>query len=64
MYTGVSVMMEERNEFEEYKMNLIAFQGDVICTSPTGTSPESPDPGPEWSPGGGEGPSIEDDLGW
>lgn len=57
-------MMEERNEFEEYKMNLIAFQGDVICTSPTGTSPESPDPGPEWSPGGGEGPSIEDDLGW
>lgn len=26
-------MMEERKEFEEYKMKLIAFQGDIITTS-------------------------------
>lgn len=57
-------MMEERNEFEEYKMNLIAFQGDVICTSPGLNSP--PEGGDRWNdpvnpgPEGPEGPDIFD----
>lgn len=52
-------MMEEKKEFEEYKMKLIWLEKDIICTSEgTGHSGEVIDPNDD--PGGSEGPEIFD----
>lgn len=56
-------MMEEKKEFEEYKMKLIWLEKDIICTSEGTRSPGGSDrwddpvnPGPD----GPDGPDIFD----